>query len=140
MILIKYESSESRTLNMKIVNLLIIAPLIPFVTGCSVLEKKEVKEYEMTWAVERDQENDGHFLVEFEFVNFPGHKVGHFSNALIEHLENKPKKEIVIEFELTYSIFGKFIGFREKSIDGVQHYVSTFSYFGTEGDPPKSPF
>ena len=125
---------------MKILNLLLIAPLFPFLTGCSALETKEVKEYEMTWVVDRDQENDGHFLVEFEFVNFPGHKVGHFSNALIEHLENKAQKEIVIEFELTYSIFGKLIGFREKSIDGVQHYASTFSYFGTEGDSPKSPF
>ena len=38
----------------------------------------------MTWKVDRDQNNKGHNLVEFEFVDFPGHVIGHFSNDLIK--------------------------------------------------------
>ena len=48
-------------------------------SGCSVFETVETKEYAMTWKVKRDQTNKGHHLVEFEFVDFPGHVIGHYS-------------------------------------------------------------
>ena len=60
--------------------------------GCSVFESVETKEYAMTWKVDRDQNNKGQNLVEFEFVDFPGHVIGHFSNDLIEHLEEKGER------------------------------------------------
>ena len=53
------------------------------VSGCSLFESVETKEYAMTWKVDRDQNNKGHSLVEFEFLDFPGHVIGHFSYDLI---------------------------------------------------------
>ena len=63
-------------------------------SGCSVFESVETKEYAMTWKVDRDQNNKGQNLVEFEFVDFPGHVIGHFSNDLIKYFEEKGEREV----------------------------------------------
>ena len=109
-------------------------------SGCSVFETEEVKEFSMTWQVDRDQNNEGHNLVEFEFVDFPGHVIGHFSNDLIKHLEEKGELEVVVEIEITRDVFGEVIGHSESDIAGYDGNASTFSYFGVSGDPPVSPF
>jgi hypothetical protein len=109
-------------------------------SGCSVFETIEVKEFSMTWKVDRDQNNKGHSLVEFEFVDFPGHVIGHFSNGLIEQLERQGKKEVIIQLEITRDIFGEVIGYSESDIAGYDGNASTFSYFGVSGDPLVSPF
>tara|TARA_B100001059_G_C17247818_1_gene292812 strand:- start:173 stop:346 length:174 start_codon:yes stop_codon:yes gene_type:complete len=49
----------------------------------------ETREFAMTWKVDRDQKNNAQSLVKFEFVDFPGHVIGHFSNDLIEYLKKK---------------------------------------------------
>jgi hypothetical protein len=108
--------------------------------GCSVFESVETKEYGMTWEVERDQNSKGHNLVEFEFVDFPGHVIGHFSNDLIKHLEEKGELEVVVKIEITRDVFGEVIGYSESSIAGYDGNASTFAYFGVSGDPPVSPF
>ena len=108
--------------------------------GCSVFESEETKEFRMTWEVDRDQNNKGHNLVEFEFVDFPGHVIGHFSNDLIKHLEEKGELEVVVEIEITRDIFGDTIGHSESNIAGYEGNASTFSYFGERGDPVVSPF
>jgi hypothetical protein len=108
--------------------------------GCSVFESVETKEYAMTWEVERDQNSKGHNLVEFEFVDFPGHVIGHFSNDLIKHLEEKGESEVVVKIEITRDVFGEVIGYSESSIAGYDGNASTFAYFGVSGDPPVSPF
>ena len=110
------------------------------VSGCSVFESVETKEYAMTWKVDRDQNNNGHNLVEFEFVDFPGHVIGHFSNDLIKHLEEKGDRQVVIEIEITRDVFGELIGHSESDIAGYDGNASTFSYFGERGDPAVSPF
>ena len=110
------------------------------VSGCTVFESVETKEYAMTWKVDRDQSNKGHNLVEFEFVNFPGHVIGHFSNDLIKHLEEKGERQVVVEIEITRDVFGDVIGHSESDIAGYDGNASTFSYFGVSGDPPVSPF
>ena len=109
-------------------------------SGCSVFESVETKEYAMTWKVDRDQNNKGHNLVEFEFVDFPGHVTGHFSNDLIEHLEERGELEVVVKIEITRDIFGEVIGHSETDIAGYDGNASTFSYFGIRGDPLVSPF
>ena len=109
-------------------------------SGCSVFETEEVKEFSMTWLVDRNQNNNGHSLVEFEFVDFPGHVIGHFSNGLIEHLERQGKKEVIIQLEITRDIFGEVIGHSDSDIAGYDGNASTFSYFGVSGDPLVSPF
>jgi hypothetical protein len=108
--------------------------------GCSVFESVETKEYAMTWEVERDQNSKGHNLVEFEFVDFPGHVIGHFSNDLIKHLEEKGELEVVVKIEITRDVSGEVIGYSESSIAGYDGNASTFAYFGVSGDPPVSPF
>ena len=109
-------------------------------SGCSVFETIEVKEFSMTWKVDRNQNNNGHSLVEFEFVDFPGHVIGHFSNDLIKHLEEKGEWEVVVEIEITRDIFGEVIGHSDSDIAGYDGNASTFSYYGINGDPPVSPF
>ena len=94
----------------------------------------------MTWRVDRDQNNKGHNLVEFEFVDFPGHVIGHFSNDLIEYLEERGEREVVVEIEITRDAFGELIGYSESDIAGYDGNASTFSYFGERGDPAVSPF
>ena len=110
------------------------------VSGCSVFESKESKEFSMTWKVDRNQNNKGHNLVEFEFVDFPGHVIGHYSNGLIDHLERQGKEEVIIQIEITRDIFGEVIGHSDSDIAGYEGNASTFSYYGTNGDPPVSPF
>ena len=109
-------------------------------SGCSVFESVETKEYAMTWKVDRNQNNKGHNLVEFEFVDFPGHVIGHFSNDLIKYLEEKGEREVFVEIEIISDIFGEVIGHSESDIAGYDGNASTFSYFGVIGDPPDSPF
>jgi len=109
-------------------------------SGCSVFETVEIKEFSMTWKVDRDQNNKGHNLVEFEFVDFPGHVIGHFSNDLIDYLEEQGKKEVIIQLEITRDIFREVIGYSESDIAGYDGNASTFSYFGVSGDPLVSPF
>ena len=94
----------------------------------------------MTWKVDRDQNNKGHNLVEFEFVDFPGHVIGHFSNDLIDYLEEQGKEEVIIQLEITRDIFGEVIGHSDSDIAGYDGNASTFSYFGVMGDPLVSPF
>ena len=113
---------------------------LTFVSGCSLFESVETKEYAMTWKVDRDQNNKGHNLVEFEFVDFPGHVIGHFSNDLIEYLEKRGEREVVVEIEITRDAFGELIGYSESDIAGYDGNASAFSYFGVIGDPPASPF
>ena len=112
---------------------------LTFVSGCSLFESVETKEYAMTWKVDRDQNNKGHNLVEFEFVDFPGHVIGHFSNDLIEHLEEKGEREVVVEIEITRDAFGELIRHSESDIAGYDGNASTFSYFEERGDPAASP-
>ena len=109
-------------------------------SGCSLFESVETKEYAMTWKVDREQNSKGHNLVEFEFVDFPDHVIGHFSNDLIAYLEKKEEEEVVIEIEITRDIFGEVIGHSESDIAGFDGNASSFSYFGIIGDPPVSPF
>jgi len=109
-------------------------------SGCSVFETVEIKEFSMTWKVDRDQNNKGHNLVEFEFVDFPGHVIGHFSNDLIEYLEEKGEREVVVEIEITRDAFGELIEHSESDIAGYGGNASTFSYFEERGDPAVSPF
>ena len=63
------------------------------VGGCSFFESAETREFAMTWKVDRDQKNNAQSLVEFEFVDFPGHVIGHFSNDLIEYLKKKESRK-----------------------------------------------
>jgi hypothetical protein len=109
-------------------------------SGCSVFETVEIKEFSMTWKVDRDQNSKGHNLVEFEFVDFPGHVIGHFSNDLIDYLEEQGKEEVIIQLEITRDISGEVIGHSDSDIAGYDGNASTFSYYGINGDPPLSPF
>ena len=118
----------------------IILLLVPYFTGCSVFESLETKDYAMTWKVDRDQSNKRHNLVEFEFVDFPGHVIGHFSNDLIEYLEEKGEREVVVKIEITRNAFGELIEHSESDIAGYDGNASNFSYFEERGDPAVSPF
>ena len=124
---------------MKLLSLLVFVFSTCF-SGCSVFQTEETLDFSMTGIIDRNQNNKGHNLVEFEFVDFPGHVIGHYSNGLIEHLEERGEREIVVEIEITRDAFGELIGHSESDIAGYDGNASTFSYFGERGDPAVSPF
>ena len=74
--------------------------LLLLMLGCSAFESKKVSKFTMTWKIDHDQRNNGQSLVVFEFVEFPGHGIGHYSNDLVEHLEKQGNEEIIVVLEI----------------------------------------
>ena len=116
----------------------VLCLLLPML-GCSVFESKKVSRFTMTWEIDHDQSNNGQSLVEFEFVEFPGHRIGHYSNDLVEHLEKQGNEEIIVVLEITRNLFGD-VSYSEVEIDGLEKWFSSFSYGSISGDPLGSPF
>lgn len=101
------------------------------------LEKTETRKFELSWEVKHEEKSDGQSLVEFEFVNFPGHIIGEYSNTLIKHLEANGTKEITVVVEFTNSVL-RGDSCYVVSIDGKK-WSSVFGYLGVRGDPKRSP-
>ena len=113
--------------------------LLLLMLGCSAFESKKVSKFTMTWKIDHDQRNNGQSLVEFEFVEFPGHGIGHYSNDLVEHFEKQGNEEIIVVLEITRNLFGD-VSYSEVEIDGLKKWFSSFSYGAISGDPLGSPF
>ena len=116
----------------------VLCLLLPML-GCSVFESKKVSRFTMTWEIDHDQSNNEQSLVELEFVEFPGHRIGHYSNDLGEHLEKQGNEEIIVVLEITRNLFGD-VSYSEVEIDGLKKWFSSFSYGAISGDPLGSPF
>ena len=117
---------------------LVLLGLLLLCQGCSFLEKTETRKFELSWEVKHEEKSDGQSLVEFEFVNFPGHIIGEYSNTLIKHLEANGTKEITVVVEITNSVL-RGDSCYVVSIDGKK-WSSVFGYLGVRGDPERSPF
>ncbi len=119
--------------------LLVLLGLFLLCQGCSFLEKTETRKFELSWAVMHRKKSDGQSLVEFEFVNFPGHIIGEYSDTLIKHLEANGIKKITAVIEITNNIFD-YVSYSVIEFAGLKKWYSVFAYGCTRGDPKNSPF
>ena len=103
------------------------------------LEKTETRKFELSWEVKHEEKSDGQSLVEFEFVNFPGHIIGEYSETLIKHLEANGIKKITAVIEITNNIFD-YVSYSVIEFAGLKKWCSIFAYGCTRGDPKNSPF
>ena len=102
------------------------------------MENVETRQFKMTWEVNHTKKSDGQSLVELEYVDFPGHVLGEYSDTLIKHLEENGTKEITVVVEFTNSVL-RGDSCYVVSIDGKK-WSSAFGYLGVRGDPERSPF
>ena len=118
---------------------LVLLGLLLLCQGCSFLENTQTRKFELIWEVNHEEKSHGQSLVEFEFVDFPGHIIGEYSDTLIKHLEANGTKEITAVIEITNNVFGQ-VSYITIEIAGLKKWYSAFGYGGTRGDPKKSPF
>ena len=102
--------------------------------------QRDTREFIMTWKlVEEENSNYDQPHVRLEYLDFPGHRIGHYSQELLDHLEAQGTNEIEVIFS-TVSDYGSVRGYSAESIAGLREWSSEFSYGGTSGSPTSSPW
>ena len=102
--------------------------------------QRDTREFIMTWKlVEEENSNYDQPHVRLEYKNFPGHRIGHYSQELLDHLEAQGTDEIKAVFS-TVADYGKVRGYSALSIAGLREWSEEWSYGGTSGSPISSPW
>ena len=101
---------------------------------------RDTREFIMTWKlVEEENSNYDQPHVRLEYKDFPGHRIGHYSQELLDHLEAQGTIEIEVIFS-TVSDYGNVRGYSAESIAGLREWSREWSYGGTSGSPTSSPW
>ena len=102
--------------------------------------QRDTREFIMTWKlVEEENSNYDQPHVRLEYKDFPGHRIGHYSQELLDHLEAQGTDEIKAVFS-TVADYGKVRGYSAQSIAGLREWSEEWSYGGTSGSPISSPW
>ena len=102
--------------------------------------QRDTREFIMTWKLgEEEYSSFDQPHVVLEFKDFPGNKIGHYSQKLFDHLNAQGTNEIEVIFS-TVSDYGSVRGYSAESIAGLREWSSEFSYGGTSGSPTSSPW
>ena len=102
--------------------------------------QRDTREFIMTWKlVEEENSNYDQPHVRLEYKDFPGHRIGHYSQELLDHLEAQGTDEIKAVFS-TVADYGKVRGYSALSIAGLREWSEEWSYGGTSGSPISSPW
>ncbi len=102
--------------------------------------QRDTREFIMTWKlVEEKNTNYKQPHVRLEYKDFPGHRIGHYSQELLDHLEAQGTDEIKAVFS-TVADYGKVRGYSAESIAGLSEWSEEWSYGGTSGSPTSSPW
>ena len=102
--------------------------------------QRDTREFVMTWKlVEEKNTNYKQPHVRLEYKDFPGHRIGHYSQELLDHLEAQGTEEIKAVFS-TVADYGKVRGYSAESIAGLSEWSEEWSYGGTSGSPTSSPW
>ena len=102
--------------------------------------QRDTREFVMTWKlVEEKNTNYKQPHVRLEYKDFPGHRIGHYSQELLDHLEAQGTEEIKAVFS-TVADYGKVRGYSAESIAGLSEWSEEWSYGGTSGSPISSPW
>ena len=102
--------------------------------------QRDTREFIMTWKlVEEENKIYKQPHVRLEYKDFPGHRIGHYSQELLDHLEAQGTEEIKAVFS-TVADYGKVRGYSAESIAGLSEWSEEWSYGGTSGSPTSSPW
>jgi len=102
--------------------------------------QRNTREFMMTWKlVEEENSNYDQPHVRLEYKDFPGNRIGHYSQELLDHLEAQGTDEIKAVFS-TVADYGKVRGYSALSIAGLREWSEEWSYGGTSGSPISSPW
>jgi len=102
--------------------------------------QRDTREFIMTWKlVEEENSYYDQPHVRLEYKDFPGHRIGHYSQELLDHLEAQGTNEIEVIFS-TVSDYGNVRGYSAESIAGLREWSREWSYGGTSGSPTSSPW
>ena len=102
--------------------------------------QRDTREFIMTWKlVEEENSNYDQPHVRLEYQDFPGHRIGHYSQELLDHLEAQGTDQIKVIFS-TVSDYGNVRGYSAESIAGLREWSREWSYGGTSGSPTSSPW
>lgn len=102
--------------------------------------QRDTREFIMTWKlVEEENSYYDQPHVVLEFKDFPGNRIGHYSQELFDHINAQVTNEIEVIFS-TVSDYGSVRGYSAESIAGLREWSSEFSYGGTSGSPTSSPW
>ena len=105
-----------------------------------VVGQRDTREFIMPWKLGKEEYSSfdqPHIVLEYK--DFPGHRIGHYSQELLDHLEAQGTNEIEVIFS-TVSDYGSVRGYSAESIAGLREWSSEFSYGGTSGSPTSSPW
>ena len=102
--------------------------------------QRDTREFIMTWKlVEEENSNYDQPHVVLEFKDFPGNRIGHYSQELFDHLNAQGNDEIKAVFS-TVSDYGNVRGYSAESIAGLREWSREWSYGGTSGSSTSSPW
>ena len=102
--------------------------------------QRDTREFIMTWKLsEEENANYDQPHVVLQYKDFPGHRIGHYSQELFDHLKAQGTNEIKVIFS-TVSDYENVRGYSAESIAGLREWSSEWSYAGTAGSPTSSPW
>ena len=97
------------------------------VTYKFLIDQKSYRTFSMTWTDKGVSNQFKEAEIDLEFVDFPGHHQGVYSNEVSNYLHQFSSKTVPVIFEVT-SDFGCFRGFHETQIDKLTHWKSVWGY------------
>ena len=104
------------------------------------VDQKEIKEFEMTWAVASTPSNGmKEAEVILKFVDFPQYSVGSYSDELAALLREEGKEKVRAKFRVS-SNYGKVRGYNLEEVDGLRGWKSEWGYGSVSGSPESSPW
>ena len=92
-----------------------------------LLDQKSYRTFSMTWTDKGVNNQFKESEIDLEFVDFPGHHQGVYSNEVSNYLYHTSTKTVPVIFEVT-SDFGCLRGFNEIQIGELTHWKSIWGY------------
>ena len=105
----------------------------------SAMDRKTLRDFDMTWMDRGDRSKSGEAEVMLEFERFPGHYVTIHSNGLRDHLKRVTARPIRATFEVTDDL-GCMRGFHEVQVAGFTIGPGFHGTSGATGYPASSPW
>jgi hypothetical protein len=100
----------------------------------SGVDRKSVREFDMTWQDNGERNAYGEAEVVLQFERFPGNYVGIYSDELRDHLKQSAARPLRVTFEVTHD-FGCMRGFHETRVGDLASWRSAGGYAGVVGRP-----
>lgn len=74
--------------------------------------------------------------VRLYFVNYPGHYIGEYSDALYDHLAGRGQNPVAVRFAVSTDLGWCIRGFHATDVAGLRAWRSAWGYAGSHGEGP----